>query len=90
MSQQVIPTGKYIGWTLARLEARLVSLQTDVEGGGGNLTGASVNGQSFQFDGTRDGGSLAGQLLELQAALHYLAPHKYWCPPSDSAAVRLV
>jgi hypothetical protein len=90
MSQQIVPVGKYLGWTLPRLEARLATLQAEVENAGTLLAGATIGGQNFQFGQSREGGSLEEQLAELQAALHYLAPSKYWAPPGNSSAVRLV
>jgi hypothetical protein len=86
---QTIPTGRYLGWDLARLEAKLATLQAEGEGTGGILVGSTISGQSFQWSDKRDGGNLDEQMAELQAALHFLAPHKYWAPPTNASAIRL-
>ena len=89
MSQQIIPSGLYFGWTLPELEARLIALKTEVSSSGNRLTGSTVNGQTFQFSDRREGGTLEEQLWELQAALHFLAPAKYPPPVSRGVAMKL-
>lgn len=84
---QIVPAGSYFGFTLAELKVELTRYKAARQQSGTRLTGATVNGQNFQF-GSRDG-TLADWQTELQAALAYMDPGHYPIPgPGDRAVAR--
>lgn len=84
-SPTVVPSGPYFGFTYPELSAELTRYKGEVTRSRTRLSGASVNGSSYQF-GQREGGSLEEWSADLQAALHYLRPDLYQPAPSNRAA----
>ena len=90
MSNRIIPTGPYFGFTEAELLGELARVKSQRKSLSA-LLGASVNGQSFN----REGGSaqlvtLAQQTDDLQHALHWMRPDLYPIAPSNRARIRFV
>ena len=75
--------GPYVGKSKPELLALLREAQSRLAGGGGQLTGASVNGQSFQKTA---GASVRSEIRELTAALAQVDPD--FIAPSSTIAIR--
>ena len=76
-------SGPYVGKTKFELEALLLAAQERLAGGGGQITGGSVNGQSFQRTA---GGSVRTEIRELTSALAQVDPD--YLAPSATIRVR--
>lgn len=86
----VVPTGPYLGFTLAQLETELTSYQAQRRALNSALAAASVNGQSFQFATlTAQKAALAETGADLEIAFAYLDPGRFPLNPgtNTSAAV---
>lgn len=75
--------GPYIGKSKPELLVLLRDAQSRLSGGGGQLTGASVNGQSFQKNA---GASVNSEIRAITAALAQVDPD--FIAPSHTIAVR--
>lgn len=84
---QTIPSGPYFGFTLPELRAELIRYKEQVKSSGSRLTGASQNGQSYQF-GPRADWNIQEWQENLQAALAWFGQADN--PPGDTAVVRMV
>jgi len=76
-------SGPYVGKTKAEMHALLTAAQARLAGGGGQITGASVNGQSFQKTA---GASVRTEIREITAALAQVDPD--FIAPSSTIRVR--
>lgn len=88
MSQQVVTAGLYRFFTLADLNQERLRYKEEVKKSNSQLTGASINGQSFQFQ-------VAGRELTLEqwadalaAAYVSLGITDYGMPTSNRASIR--
>jgi hypothetical protein len=75
--------GPYIGKSKPELLVILRAAQDRLAGGGGQLIGASVNGQSFQKSG---GATVRTEIREITAALAQVDPD--YIAPSHTIAAR--
>jgi hypothetical protein len=82
MSARVL-SGPYVGKSKAELKVLLAAAQARLAGGGGQITGASVNGQSFQKTA---GASVRTEIRELTAALAQVDPD--FIAPTSTIRVR--
>lgn len=76
-------TGPFAGKTKAELRALLTAAQQELIDGGGSLTGASVNGQSFQKTA---GPTPLTRIRLIQSALAQVDPD--FIAPSHTIAMR--
>lgn len=83
MTTEVVPAGPYFGFTLpagtnngSNLEDELTRYLAARKQSGSRLSGASVNGQSYQF-GPRGDWNLDEWQAALQAAFFYLDPGRF-------------
>lgn len=86
----IVPTGPYLGYTLAQLETELTSYQAQRRALSTALQAASVDGQSFQFQTlTAQKAALAETGADLEIAFAYLDPGRFPVQPgtNTSAAV---
>jgi hypothetical protein len=84
---EIVPAGPYFGFTLAQLETELASLIARRQAISAQI-GASINGNSFQREGTgAELRSLDQQVRDLQDALAFLDPSKYEPAGSNRAVI---
>lgn len=84
---EIVPTGPYFGFTLARLEEELVRYTAARARSGSRLAASNINGQALTFSAVRADWSLDTWQIELQWALYYLNPGAYPFPPAANAAL---
>jgi hypothetical protein len=76
--------GPFVGKTKSDLETLLTAAQAELgDGGGGTITGASVNGQSFQKTA---GPSVLSRIRMIQSALAQVDPD--YIAPTHAIATR--
>lgn len=78
-------TGIYAGFTRAEMLAEWARYKAQLQQSGSRLTGATLNGQQYQF-GPRGDMSLTEWSRQLRSALAQVDPD--WLAPSSSIAVR--
>jgi hypothetical protein len=88
MSQQVVTAGLYRFFTLAQLNQERLRYIAEVQKSNTQLSGASINGQSFQFQVNGRELTLEGWGDALAAAYVSLGITDYGFPTSNRSAIR--
>jgi hypothetical protein len=88
MSAQVVQSGIYRFFTLGDLNQERLRYKAEVQKSNSRLTGASINGQSFQFQVNGRGMTLEQWGDQLEAAYVSLGVTDYGFPTSKRATVR--
>ena len=88
MSQQVVTAGLYRFFTLAQLNQEKLRYIAEVQKSNSQLTGASINGQSFQFQVNGREMSLEEWGDNLAAAFVLLGVTDYGFPTSNRTSIR--
>lgn len=72
---ETVPAGRYLGWTLAQLQAELAKYQAQIRTltlGPGRVVGASVNGKSFSYEHGSSIRELDAAIAEIQDAMSWV------------------